>query len=590
MKNPRARQVTMNKAVLRRLLNASKGEEPVDTIILNGRIVNVFTNCIEEGLAIAVKDGYIVNIGRLENFKGSEAAEFIDAAGRYLCPGFIDAHTHLDTMYPFHEVVPYTLKGGTTALVSEAGTVATACGIEGLEAFYDSTKGYPLRSYFVAPPLTPPFPHMEGALGLSLADFEKILRREDVLGIGEGYWTRIVEGDDRVLAQAALALALGKTLEGHGAGARGSKLIQYLMTGITSCHESTSLEEAVEKLRFGVYVMIREGFVRQELPELSKLKDLGVDKRRIILVSDALDAVMYCEEGCLDSIVRKAIGYGFSPMDAIKMTTINVADYYGLRHLGAIAPLRFADILFLDDLERVSVSHVMADGKMVVKDGQFLGQIQAYRYPGTMRHTVRAEKVTETEFRVPATPGQERVRVIKIIDATITREAEATLTIKNGYLEKDLGKDILPVAVINRNDKKQIGKGFITGTGIKNGAFATTVTWDTGNILVAGSHEAEMAAAVNRLIDLQGGYVICSEGRSIFEFAMPVFGYVPECGMEEIRDKTKELDLRMAEIGSIIPRPFLALQTIPFTGLPFLRITDKGLADIKNKELVPVYL
>lgn len=222
--------------------------------------------------------------------------------------------------------------------------------------------------------------------------------------------------------------------------------------------------------------------------------------------------------------------------------------------------------------------------------GEFLRPIAPYRYPEPMRHTVRAEKVSESDFRIPATPGQERVRVIRVIDATITREAEATLTIKNGYLEKNLSKDILPVAVINRNDRKQIGRGFITGTGIKKGAFATTVTWDTGNILVAGSSETGMAAAVNRLIDLQGGYVICSEDRMIFEFPMPIFGYIPECNMEEIREKTKELDVKMAEIGSIIPRPFLALQTIPFTGLPFLRITDKGLADIKNKKLVPVYL
>jgi adenine deaminase len=580
----------MNKAILQRLLAASKGEKPVDTIITNGRIVNVFTNSIEDGLAIAIKDGYIVNIGEAAHFKGSEGSEIIDAGGRYLCPGFIDAHTHLDTMYPFHEVVPYTLKGGTTTLVVEAGTVGTACGVEGLETFYDSTKGQPIRSYFVVPPLTPPFPHMEGALGLSLVDFEKLLRRDDVLGIGEAYWTRIVEGDDRVLEQAALALSLGKTLEGHGAGARGAKLVQYLMTGITSCHESTTVEEAVEKLRFGVYVMIREGFVRRELPELSKLKDLDVDKRRIILVSDALDAVMYIEEGCLDAIVRRAIDYGFSPMDAIKMTTINVADYYNLRHLGAIAPLRFADILFLDDLEKVSVTHVMANGKFVVRDEMFLGQVKPYRYPEAMRHTINAGRVTEADFRVPAVPGQERVRIIKVIDATITRETEGTLTIRDGYIEKDVEKDVLPVAVINRNDRKQIGRGFITGTGITRGAFATTVTWDTGNILVAGSSEAEMAVAVNRLIDLQGGYVISSEGRTIFEFPMPVFGYIPDSTMKEIGDKTKELEVRMKEIGSLIPRPFLALQTIPFTGLPFLRITDKGLADIKTKKLVPLFL
>ena len=303
----------MNKTTLGRLLSAAKGEEPADTIVINGRIVNVFTNSIEEGLAIAIKDGYIVAIDTPANLSGFERTETIDADGRFLCPGFMDAHTHLDTMYPFHEVVPYTLAGGTTAVVSEATALATACGIEGLETFYESTKGYPLRSYFVVPALTPPFPHMESAIGLSAADFEKVLRRDDVLGIGEAYWTRAVGGDERILEQATLSLSLGKTLEGHAAGARGSKLVQYLMTGITSCHESTTVEEAVEKLRFGVYVMIREGFVRRELPELSKLKDLDVDMRRIILVSDGFDAVNYCEEGCLDAIVRRAIEYGFKP-------------------------------------------------------------------------------------------------------------------------------------------------------------------------------------------------------------------------------------------------------------------------------------
>lgn len=580
----------MDKSVLQRLLSVSKGGAAADTIIVNGRIVNVFTDRVEEGLSIAIKDGYIVNIDKAVNMEGSRATQTIDAEGCYLSPGFIDAHTHLDTMYPFAEVVPYTLKGGTTALVTEAGTVGTACGIEGLETFYESTKAYPLRAYFVVPPLTPPFPQMEGAKGMSLADFEKLLRRDDVLGIGEAYWTRIVEGDDRVMEQAALALTLGKTLEGHGAGAKGGKLVQYLMTGITSDHEATTLEEAVERLRFGVYVMIREGFVRRELPELSKLKDLDVDKRRIILVSDALDAVNYIEEGCLDAIVRRAVEYGFAPIDAIKMTTINVADYYGLRHLGAIAPLRFADILFLDDLEKISVRHVMADGKMLVRDGRFMGHIEPYRYPEAMRRTIRAERVSENDFRVPATKGQERVRVIRVVDPTITRETEATLSIAEGYLEKDVARDIIPVAVINRGEHKQIGKGFITGTGIKSGAFATTVTWDTGNILVAGSSEAEMARAANRLIELQGGYVIVSGEKTIFEFPMPVFGYIPELGMEEIRAKTKELDVRMAQIGSVIPRPFLALQTIPFTGLPFLRITDKGLADIKSKKLVSLFL
>ncbi len=580
----------MQTETLRRLLKAAKGEDPADKVIKNGRIINVFTNSVEDGLAVSIRDGYVTGIEPEAGLVWSEKTEVIDAGGRYLCPGFIDAHTHLDSLLPFHAIVPYSLKGGTTCVVSEAGIVGTSCGLAALECFFDSTKGYPLRCYFLAPPETPPFPHMETAVGLSMPEFEKILGREDVLGIGEGYWTRIVEGDERVLEQADLALSQRKTLEGHAAGAKGRRLVEYLMTGITSDHESTTLDEALEKLRFGVYVMIREGFVRRELGELSKLKDFNVDKRRLILVSDTFDAVMFCEEGYLDSVVRRAIGYGFDPIEAIKMATINVADYYGLRHLGAIAPLRHADILFLDDLEGVSVEHVMVNGEMVVRDREFKGQITPYTYPDAMKRTIKAEKVTEEAFRIHAVAGKERIRVINVVNETITRETECILSVSKGYLQKDMDRDILPVAVIYRGDGRRMGKGFITGTGIKEGAFATDLIWDTGNLLVVGSTEAEMANAVNRLIDLQGGYVISRNGRISYEFPMPVFGLIPECSMEENAEKIKELDKRMAEIGSTMPRPFLALQTIPFTGLPFLRITDKGLADIKNKQLVSLYL
>ena len=456
---------------LRRLLAAAKGEEPADKVIKNGRIINVFTNSVEEGLAVSIKDGYVTGIGpeagvgmRPEKRRSSTREADIFAP-------VLSTPTRTSTaMYPFHTIVPYSLKGGTTCVVSEAGMVGTSCGLAALECFFDSTKGYPLRCYFLAPPETPPFPEMETAVGLSMPEFEKVLGREDVLGIGEGYWTRIVEGDERVLAQAGLALSQRKTLEGHAAGAKGQRLVQYLMTGITSDHESTTLDEALEKLRFGVYVMIREGFVRRELAELSKLKDLDVDKRRLILVSDAFDAVMYCEEGYLDSVVRRAIEYGFDPMEAIKMATINAADYYGLRHLGAIAPLRHADILFLDDLEGVSVAHVMVNGEMVVTDREFRGQIRPYKYPDAMKRTIKAEKVTAEAFRIPAVPGKERVRVINVVNETITRETEAILPVSEGYLEKDIDRDILPVAVIYRGGGRRMGKGFITGTGHKRRA------------------------------------------------------------------------------------------------------------------------
>ncbi|HBE44101.1 MAG TPA: adenine deaminase, partial [Deltaproteobacteria bacterium] len=358
----------MDRHVIRNLLAVAKGNMPPDLVILNGKLINVFTNSIEEDCIILIKDGFIVSV---EAYKGMkyDNIETVDAQGLYLCPGFIDAHTHLDSMFLFSELVPYALRGGTTTVVTECAMVAGTCGMDGVYSFIESTRGYPLRCYFLAPPLTPPFPEMEGCKGITFKDFSQILKRGDFVGIGEAYWTRVVDADDRVLKQATLALTLRKRLDGHSAGARGRKLIEYLLTGITSCHESINTEEALEKLRHGLYVMIRQGFVRKELAELSKLKDMNLDTRRLILVSDSFDSIMLSEVGYMDSIVRDAIGYGFSPIEAIKMVTINPADYYGLRYLGAIAPMRYADILFLKSIETVAIEKVMAHGKIVYSEG-----------------------------------------------------------------------------------------------------------------------------------------------------------------------------------------------------------------------------
>lgn len=586
MKNTRV----MRPGTLKKLLNVVKGRTRPDTVIVNGKIVNVFTNSVDEGSSVIIKDGFIASVEDKDKAASYRPKRIIDAGGAYLCPGFIDSHTHIDSLYPFYALVPYSIRGGTTTVVTETSAVACACGMEGVTAFTESTRGYPVRCYFLAPPLTPPFPEMEGSKGLTLEEFNLFLRRQDVPAIGEAYWTRIVEGDPRILKQAVSALNANKKLDGHAAGARAKRLIQYVLTGITSCHESVTVDEVMEKLRLGLTIMIRQGFVRKELPELHRLKDMDIDTRRLILTSDVFDAVMLREEGYLDSIVRTAISYGFKPMDAIKMVTINPADYYGFRHLGAIAPLRHADILFLTDLEGVAVEHVMANGEVVFENGRFIKEVTPHVYPEAVRHSVKAAKCTPDDLRI-RTDGESRtVRVIKVVNQTITEEVLWTPSVRNGCLEPDPAADIIRVSVINRYDGTQHGHGFINGIGIKNGAIATTLIWDTGNILTIGSSEKDMATAVNRLIDVAGGTVIVKDGKVIFEFPMPVFGTMPIGTIDEIADITREMERKVREIGITLERPFLTIQTIPFSGLPFLRITDKGLADIKNRRLVPLFV
>jgi adenine deaminase len=580
----------MDKKTIKTLLGVVKGAIPPDTIITNGKIINVFTNSIDEDRAIIIKDGYIASVEANDLASSYRAARTIDARGRYLCPGFVDAHTHIDGIYPFSAFVPYSIRGGTTTVVTETSATGCSAGMKGIRALIDGMKGYPVRVFFLAPPLTPPFPKMESSQSLSLKEFSAMLKRDDVVGIGEAYWTRMVDGGKQVLDQALVALALNKRLDGHAAGARGKRLIEYILTGITSCHESITIDELMEKLRLGLYIMIREGSIRQELPKLSQLKDLNVDTRRIILVSDFFDAVMLSEDGYLDFIGRKAIQHGFSPIEAIKMMTINPADYYGLRYLGALAPLRYADILFLSDLEKITIEKVMAGGEIVFESGKFTQKIRSHAYPEALKKTIQASKFAEEDFKIKAPKDKSIIRVIEIVNPTITKEVHVKATIKNTFIEKDLNNDIIPVAMINKRKTHHLGKGFIKGTGIKNGALATTMTWDTGNILTMGSSERDMATAVNRLIDIQGGIVIARNGRVIYEFRMELFGIMPLMTMEKISGKIKELELKLLEIGAHFEKPFLNIQTIPFTGLPFLRITDKGLADIKQKKLVPLFV
>ncbi|MCX7965584.1 MAG: amidohydrolase family protein [Syntrophorhabdaceae bacterium] len=579
----------MTGRTIKKLLDVCKGIIPPDTIIKNANVINVFTDSIDEDVTISIKDGWIVSISD-NNIKYSGNPHIIDAKGLFLCPGFIDAHTHLDAMYPFYEFVPYSIKGGTTTVITECAMVANPCGFEGVISFIESTKNYPLRCYFVAPPLTPPLPGMEESVGITFEEFKTLLDREDFLGIGEAYWTSVIEGDERIMDQAAYAISLNKVLDGHSSGAKGARLNEYIITGITSCHESVNTNEAIEKLKSGVYVMIREGWVRRELKELSKLKDFIIDKRRLILVSDVFDAVMLYEEGYMDAVVKKAIEYGFSFFDAIKMATINPADYHRLRFLGAIAPLRYADIIFLKDINSLSIDKVMVNGEIVYADNRFLKTLRPFEYPEELKHTIKIGDYTAEDFKIKTENGRNRIRVIELSNQTITKEVHSELTIKHGFLEKDLEQDIIPVAVINKNKPHQLGKGFIKGTGIKNGALATTIIWDTCNILVIGSDENDMALAVNTIKKIQGGTVIVRDGKVIYEFPMPVFGTIPLYSIEEIRDKTIELESKIKIIGSNFERPFLTLQTIPFTGLPFLRITDKGIVDIKNKKLVSIFI
>lgn len=564
-----------------------KGLDFADTVIKNGKIINVFTNEIELNKVVAIKNGIIFYVGEYNSDFVGPSTDIIDAEQHFLSPGFIDAHTHLDSMIPYFEFVEYALKGGATCVVTECAMVANALGLKGVKAFVDSTKRSLLKTFFLAPPLVPPVKRYEISHPFSFKDFENLLKRSDFVGIGEAYWNEAIRNEGGYFKKVELATIYKKSVEGHAAGAKGKNLFAYLNCGITSCHESITIDEAVEKLRQGVFVMIREGYIRSEMQELSKLKNFTGSKERIILVSDVFNAAMLME-GYLDVVVRKAIRFGFSPFDAIKMVTINPATYFGFRHLGAISIGKCADILFLSDLKDVKIAKVMVDGRLVVEKGVYLlpKQMQTEDKP---KNSLSLKKIKETDIIIKSNKSR-RVRVMEIFSPTIMKESFAIIKSENSVMMPDLSRDIIPVFLIDRRTGvKNMGKGFIKGAGLKKGAVATTLIWDTCNILTLGTNYSDIVVATNRLVELGGGWVVAENGKVIFEFPMPLYGLIPTMTIPQIAKKESQLEDALRNLGSTMKRPYLNLQTIAFTGLPFLRLTNRGLLDMKTMRKVSLF-
>lgn len=575
---------------IRHLIKTALGEEKADLVILNGALVNVYTGEIQENYSVGVKGAKIVSVGDDLRRLIGDGTHVINAQGMYITPGFIDPHTHLDSIVQCAEYARYAVPHGNTTAVSESAMLANAAGRDGVNWFIEDSRDLPLRIFILTPSMVPPFPAFETSMGFSLEDFQELIERDFVLGIGETYWPLVVDRDERAMARYAVAQELGKTREGHAAGARGEKLIAYSAAGTSSCHESTTAEEALERLRLGMRVMIREGSVRRELGAISAIKDMGVDLRGMMLCTDWADPQMLIREGCMDELVRRAIASGFDPVVAIQMVTINPADYFGLRELGGIAPGKIADLVLLSDLRGVAVATVIKDGKIVAEEGRLVTDLPRYRYPKPAYHTFALEGVQEEDFRIPYSQDRAFVRVIDIVNETITQEMQVALGVRQGNIIADPGKGILKMAHISKRDRRpQHAMGFVHGLGMTKGAVAISLIWDTSNILVIGATDQEMAFAVNRLLEHQGGVVVVMGEDVMAELPMPICGVVSDMPLEGVAQRVTEVEEACRALG-FVPRPFLTLQTLPFTGLPYVRLTDQGLVDVRKREFVDLII
>jgi adenine deaminase len=466
-----------SKQQLERLIRVAMGEIKADLIISGGKLLNVYSGEILAGMEIAIVDGRICYAGPSAKHTRGETTEILDANGCYVSPGFIDGHTHIGHYARPFENLQSFLPHGTTALVASCDEMATVFGLRGLKLFLDEVEQHPLRVYTLVSMVAPQDPLLCSTATFTNDEIDKALADPRVLGMGEIVsWLRLVQCDQEILERLELANRRGQIIHGHTSGARDQKLCAVAAVGISSCHEPIRFEDALERLRLGYWTMLREGSLRQDLAEtLPQLIASGVNLNRLILVTDSMSVDDVEERGHMDNVVRRAISLGLSPLQAIQAVTLNAATYSGLEQdIGGIAPGRFADIVLIDDLEQCHVREVLIGGKAVAAKGVSLVKSAPISLPQDLMYSLKVGlEITAKVFRIPAPSATPKVRVMELLNQTITAERLMEFSTASGFVEANLYDDLLKVALFDRHQcSKQVAFGFLKGFGAKVGASA----------------------------------------------------------------------------------------------------------------------
>jgi len=558
---------------LARRLAVARGSEPADLVVRGGRVLSVFTReWVEADVAIA--DGWVAGLGDYEG------REVLDAAGRYVVPGFIDAHMHLEStkLLP-DEFARLVLPLGTTAVVLDPHELANVLGTDGVHWLLDACDGLPLDFYFMASSTIPASDFESPRRPLRAGDLDSLLRRKRVLGLAEMMnFPGVIAGDENELEK--LALAVDVHVDGHAPGVLGKPLNAYAAAGIRSDHEALTPEEGRERLRAGMWLLIREASMARNLHALLPLaKEFGTN--RIAFCTDDRDPEDIAENGHVNGMVREAVAAGIAPEDAIVLASHNPATWHRLWHLGAIAPGYQADLLVLPDLERFQP-------EVVLKAGRPAAEIPRPDVPEWVKHSVRIRPVAAADFRIPWTGGNARV-IGLVPDQVVTEHLVEEPATRDGEAVADAERDLAKIAVIERHlGTGRIGLGFVRGSGLRRGALASTVAHDAHNIVVVGLDDGDITVAVQHLAELGGGIAVVDGGDVRAELPLPVAGLLADAPLAEVIDRSLACNDAARELGWSGATPFLTLSFLALSVIPSLKITDRGLVDVDRFELVPL--
>ncbi|WP_432407271.1 adenine deaminase [Wukongibacter sp. M2B1] len=572
-----------------------------DIVLHGGNIINVITREVYRA-DLAIKGKHILVVGDSEKLIGNETL-VIDVNGKYVAPGFIDSHMHFESsMLTISEFSRLSIPSGTTTLVADPHEIGNALGSVGMLAMADEASVTPNHVHLVVPALTPDCPQLETAgVDITSKDMEKLLNYKNIIGIGElqGFsnakhvYRNTPEIITDLVASTAYARSIGKVVDGNAPELFGSELAAHIIStgGRCSCHETTTKEECVEKLRQGVYVFMREGSTQRNMAEcIRAITEEGLDSRRAILATDDMVAEDLEKLGHMNEIVKRTIAEGVDPVEAIQMVTINPATYFGLEDRGVLAPGKLADIAIISDLRNMTVDAVFIEGNLVAARGQMVVDIPKYVYPDTAKNSVKRGSISKKDLEIEASGNKATARCIELIpDQNLSGSLEFDLRVHNGVVLPDTSEDVLEIACIERYGRNgNIGKAFVKGFGLSSGAFAESVAHDTHNIIVVGTNLEDMTLAVNRVIEMGGGLAIADRGRILDELSLPVGGLITdELTGSEVSRKINELESTAKDqLGCKVHAPFMHLSFLALSTSPKWKITDRGLIDVENFEIL----
>lgn len=560
------------------------------TLIKNGIIVNVFSNSLEKE-NVLIEDDKIIGVGAYDD---ADAEVVYDATGKYICPGFIDGHIHIEsTMLTPYEFAKAALPHGTTSVVADPHEITNVCGLKGIDYMLASSENLPLNVYINIPSCVPATPFDESKMAIEAEEIEHYYENPRVLGLAEMMnYPGVLGKDPKVMKKIKDAHAHRKVVDAHGPLLSGKDLDKYISAGILNEHECTNSQEAIEKLKKGQRIMIRQGTAAKDLISLLPLFDEPYCQR-CLLVTDDKHPADIIKEGHIDHIIRTAVSHGKSVITAIKMATIQAAESFNLMYVGAVAPGYRADLLVLDDLEKVAISQVYSKGILVYDDGK----LKDFHKPEVnkeideaVRNSFYNKQLCEDDFFIE--PKAENCRVIKINPGQLLTDEYVAKIDRDNNNGISIKNDILKLAVVERHGNTgHIGVGFINGIGLEKGAIASSVSHDSHNLIVIGTNHRDMACVANCVRNMGGGNAVCVDGEIVAKMPLPIAGLMNEVDAQTAAMENQQVRMAVRGLGAPLDvEPFMMMAFVSLPVIPHLKMTPGGLVDVDRFERVSVYV